>query len=126
VTGTATPPIAQQLHDAANGFVYTLPNNSWDTIADYFCQRYSVAPVIDPQLYHHQGLQHGFENMGLGENVYSPTRSRRRANKMKTTANATMNAYDFTVGAPVNPYAQTGADMFYQPQQTYQHPVLYP
>ncbi|PWW79831.1 hypothetical protein C7212DRAFT_273500 [Tuber magnatum] len=69
-----------------------------------------MAPAIDPQLYHHQGLQHGFENMGLGEN---------------TTANAAMNAYDFTVGAPVNPYAQTGVDMFYQPQQTYQHPLNY-
>ncbi|CUS10682.1 unnamed protein product [Tuber aestivum] len=90
-TGSATPPIAQQLHDAANG--------------------YSMAPALDPQLYHHQGLQHGFENMGLGENVYSPTRSRRRADKMKTNANAAMNAYDFTVGAPVNPYAQTGVDI---------------
>lgn len=65
-------------------------------------------------------MQHGFDSIGLAENVYSPTKSRRRANKMKTAATSAMNAYDYAVGQqPVNPYAQTGADMFFQQPQTY-------
>ena len=123
--GTATPPAVPQLHDTVNGFVYSLSQSRWTNPADLESS-YSIPPAIDPQAYH-QSFQHGFENMGLGENVYSPTRSRRRANKVKTTANTAINSYDFGVGQPVNPYAQTGVvDMFYQPQQTYQHPVVPP
>lgn len=79
---------------------------------------YSIPHTVDHQQNYHQ-LQHGFDSIGLAENVYSPTKSRRKANKMKTAATNAMNAYDFAAVQPVNPYAQTGADMFFQQPQTY-------
>lgn len=81
---------------------------------------YSIPHVVDQQQQNYHQMQHGFDSIGLAENVYSPTKSRRRANKMKTAATSAMNAYDYAVGQqPVNPYAQTGADMFFQQSQTY-------
>lgn len=81
---------------------------------------YSIPHAVDQQQQNYHQMQHGFDSIGLAENVYSPTKSRRRANKMKTAATSAMNAYDYAVGQqPVNPYAQTGADMFFQQSQTY-------
>ncbi|KAI5817266.1 hypothetical protein BZA77DRAFT_310204 [Pyronema omphalodes] len=61
---------------------------------------------MDQQQSYHSGLQHGFDNMGHGDNNA-----------------AAMASYEYT--GQVNPYAQ-GQDIFYQPtQSTYTIPLNY-
>jgi hypothetical protein len=62
-----------------------------------------------------QSLQQGFDTMGLGDNVFTPTKSRRRTNGLKTGAQS-ITPYEYG-GGQVNPYAQGQGDIFYQPGQ---------
>jgi len=61
--------------------------------------------------------------MGLGDNVFTPAKSRRRTNGLKTTAQS-ITPYEYGTGQ-VNPYAQGQVDMFYQPPQSSYMPVSY-
>jgi len=58
--------------------------------------------------------------MGLGDNVFTPAKSRRRTNGLKTAQSIT--PYEYGTGQ-VNPYAQGQVDMFYQPPQSSYMPV---
>ena len=71
---------------------------------------------MDTQQAYHQNLTQGFENMGLGDNVFTPAVPIYRTNKLKSSA-STINPYEYGTGQ-VNPYA-SGQDMFYQPSQAY-------
>ncbi|KAF8253602.1 hypothetical protein K440DRAFT_618045 [Wilcoxina mikolae CBS 423.85] len=65
-----------------------------------------MSQPLDSQQSYHSSLQHGFDNMGLGDN----------------TAAQSIAPYEYGTGQ-VNPYAQ-GQDMFYQPtQSTYTMPL---
>ncbi|KAI5783600.1 zinc finger CCCH type domain-containing protein [Geopyxis carbonaria] len=111
--GTATPPVQPQFH----------------TIATAAAPSYSLSQAVESQDTYNQSLQQSFDSLGMGENVFaptrSPTRSRRRTNKMKTGA-SNLNPYEYSSGlaTQVNPYAQTH-DMFYQPTQSYSIPLNY-
>lgn len=123
--GVATPPVAPQFHDPNNGWVaYNLKGFPHSFSCQLIVDSYSISHAVDHQQ-NYQLQQHGFDPIGLAENVYSPTKSRRRANKIKNAATNAMNAYEFPVSQPVNPYAQTG-DMFFPQTQSYTPLVVPP
>ncbi|KAA8900334.1 hypothetical protein FN846DRAFT_909312 [Sphaerosporella brunnea] len=94
--GTLTPPVQPQFQDTSNSYL--------------------MSQGLHTQQMFDQSLQQGFDTMGLGDNVFTPTKSRRRTNGLKTGAQS-ITPYEYG-GGQVNPYAQGQSDIFYQPSQT--------
>ena len=81
--------------------------------------------AVEPQAY--QGLQQGFESLGL-DSVGSPYRGQYRtdtSSPLKTAgaANSMLGYTDYGAVQQVNPYAHNGGDLFYQQQSNFSQPV---